>query len=289
MLSKSKMVVTTQTIQTRSSMNEDVIVTSYVITDDVMKVLKHVSHPLAKVSDAEVIWVAVMAALYFQNHHERALYVLYGMGYLRQRLSVSRFNRRLHQLAGWLPGLLTILSEVYQGEQVFVIDSMPLPVCKRKRAWRCRKVRGVEYCGYCAAKQEKFFGWRLHLICTPEGVPVAFDLLPGAHHDLTPIHELTVELPSGARVYADKGYNELLEEASILLDTGVRLIPIRKKNMRPHDWVDDYDLRLYRKRIETANSQLESMGIARLHARTHLGFEIKVHASLLALALTNSI
>lgn len=270
-------------------MNESIIVTGYVVTDDVLKALGHESHMLAKISDAEVLLVAIVAALYFQNHHERALYVMSRMGYLQSGLSVSRFNRRLHRLANWLPGVLSILSGVFQAEGVFVMDSLPIPVCKRVRASRCRKVRGREFCGYCAAKNEKFFGWRLHLVCTPEGLPVAFDLLPAGHHDLTPIHELTVELPSGARVYADKGYIDLKGEASILADTGVRLIPIRRKNMLPHDWIDEYDLRQYRMSIETTNSQLESMGIERLHARTNIGFEIKVHASLLALAFKNSI
>ncbi len=50
-------------------------------------------------------------------------------------------------------------------------------------------------------------------------------------------------LPSGATVLADKGYNDDPGEACILFDTGVRLIPIRKKNMKPNDWVGDYDLR----------------------------------------------
>ena len=248
-------------------MNEDIIVATYVISDDVLKALGHTSHVLSKVSDTEVLLVAIVAALYFQNHHERALCVMHGMGFLSSGLSVSRFNRRLHQLAGWLPGLLAILSELFQADGVFVIDSVPVPVCKRVRANRCRKVRGREYCGYCAAKDEKFFGWRLHLICTPEGLPVAFDLLPAAHHDLTPIHELMVELPFGARVYGDKGYIDLKGAASILRDTGVRLIAIRRKNMRPLDWVDEYDLRQYRMRIETINSQLESMGMnAFMHA-----------------------
>jgi hypothetical protein len=269
-------------------MNDDLIVTTYVVTDDVLKALGHESHVLAKVSDAEVLLVAIVAALYFQNHHERALYVMSGLGYLHSGLSVSRFNRRLHRLVEWLPGVLAILSGLFQANEVFVIDSLPVPVCKRVRARRCRKVRGREYCGYCAAKDEKFFGWRLHLLCTPQGVPVAFDLLPAGHHDLTPIHELTVELPEGSRVYADKGYNDLKGEASILLETGVHLVPIRKRNMQPHAWVDDYDLRLYRRRIETANSQLERMGIERLHARTNIGFQIKVHASLLALAFKNA-
>ncbi len=116
-----------------------------------------------------------------------------------------------------------------------------------------------------------------------------FDLLPTVQHDLTPIPELTVELPSGARVYADKGYIDLKGTASILRETGVQLIAIRRKNMRPLDWADDYELRQYRRRIETMNSQLESMGLERLHARTNSGFEIQAHSSLLALAFKNLI
>ena len=268
-------------------MNEQIIVTTYVVVDDGLKAFGHQSHVLAQMSDAEVLLVAVIAAMYFQNHHERALCVLRATGHIGQGLSVSRYNRRLHQIAGWLPGLLMILGELFRSGEVFVLDSMPVPVCKRVRARRCRKVRGAEYCGFCAAKQEKFFCWRLHVVCTPDGLPVSFDLLPAALHDLTPIHELTVDLPCGACVYADKGYNCLPEEATILAETGVRLIPIRRSNMQPHDWVDDFDLRLYRRRIETIYSQLESMGVERLHARTNSGFEIKLHASLLALAFKN--
>jgi hypothetical protein len=74
------------------------IITSFVIIDDLMKQLDHHSHPLAQVSDAEVLTVAVVAAKYFQNHHERALCVM-RMGYLSGQLSISRFNRRLHALS----------------------------------------------------------------------------------------------------------------------------------------------------------------------------------------------
>src|SRR5215204_145044 len=107
------MVAAKQSIKTRNSMNEDTIVASYVVTDDSLKAFGHRSHVLAKISDAEVLWVAIMAALYFHNHHERALYVLKGMGYLSQGLSVSRFNRRLHQLCDWLAGILMVLCSVF--------------------------------------------------------------------------------------------------------------------------------------------------------------------------------
>ena len=83
-------------------MNDDVIVAAYVIVDEAMEALGHRSHRLARLSDAEVLTVAAVAAAYFQNHHERALQVLWGLGYLSARLSTSRFSRRLHALRGWL-------------------------------------------------------------------------------------------------------------------------------------------------------------------------------------------
>ena len=67
---------------------------------------------------------------------------------------------------------------------------------------------------------------------------------------------------------------------------GLRLVPIRKKNMPPHEWTDEYDLRFYRTSIGTVNSQLESLGLQRLRARTNEGFDIKVHAPLIALWYT---
>ena len=270
-------------------MNATWIVTVFEIIDMTMERLDHHSHVLTRVPDSEVLTVAVVAAKYFQNHHERALNVLQALHYLSGPLSTSRFNRRLHALADWLAFISELLGEVLTTGEVFVIDSLPLPVCKRARARRCRKVRGRLYCGYCAAKDEKFFGWRLHLICTPTGVPVRFRMLPGSLHDLTPIHELTAALPAGARLFGDKGYNSAADEASILAETGVRLIPVRRKNMQPHGWfLDELELREYRHTIETVNSQAEAMGIERLRARTTAGFAVKVHASLVALQCWNA-
>jgi hypothetical protein len=269
-------------------MNDTYIVTTFVVIDDLLKAYAFQEDGRATGQAAEILTVAVIAAKYFQNHHERALSVMIGMGYVR-RLSASRFNRRLHRLRDWLYGIVTVLGEVFAQGEVFIIDSMPLPVCKRARARRCKKVRGKAFCGYCAAKKEPFFGWRLHLICTPDGMPVAFDLLPAADHDLTPVHELTFSLPTGATVFGDKAYISELDTQSVWEAIGVRLVSIKRKNMRPNSWADDYDLRHYRKRIETVYSQLESMGVQRLHARTNHGIDLKAWASLLALAFTNLI
>jgi len=126
------------------------------------------------------------------------------------------------------------------------------------------------------------------LICTPSGIPVSFQLLPAAFHDLTPLHELAFVLPAGARLFGDKAYNCATDEATLLAETDVRLIPVRRSNMQPHKWfLDDIELRDYRHTIETVNSQCEKMGLERLYARTNPGFELKVLASIIALACTN--
>ncbi len=267
-------------------MNEDYIVTVYYVIDEMLNVVEYQEDSRSSISAAEVLTVAIVAARYFHNHWERALCILIQRGEITP-ISVSRFNRRLHHLYDWLYGIVVSLGELFTGGEVYIIDSMPLPVCKRVRARRCRKVRGKAYCGYCAAKKEKFFGWRLHLICTPEGIPVAFDLLPAAHQDLTPIHELTLTLPNGARLFGDKGYISAPDAASIFEAIDVRLVTARRKNMSPNTWADDYDLLLYRKRIETLYSQMQRMGTQHLYSRTPAGFALKAFASVFALPFTN--
>ena len=262
--------------------------TAFVVIDKLMAALGHRDHVLAQVSDAEVLTVAVVAAKYFQHHLERALQMMHLGRYLSGGLSVSRFNRRLHRLGDWLGLALETLGALFATGEAFLIDSMPVPVCRRARARRSGKLRGKAFCGYCAAKKEQFFGWRLHLVCTTAGLPVAFDLVPGGLHDRTPIHELTCALPEGAAVYGDKADNAGDDEVSIAAETGVRLVPLRKANMRPNIWADKLALRAWRKRIEALYSQLEAMGVQRLRARTNPGLQLKLHALLLAAVITNA-
>ena len=270
------------------------IIAAFCIIEDTMRVAGHKSHKLCGVTDPEVLLVAVVASMYFHNNHERALWTMYNTRFLSKRLSTSRFSRRLHQLAGWLEAITEVLGEVMGQEgEVFVVDSMPIPVCRRVRAWRCRKIpgrRGRAYFGKCVSKKEKFYGWRLHLICTPQGVPVRFHLIPGSFHDLTPIYELTFGLPKGARVYADKGYISALVKRTLrptVKRDGVHLIAWHREKMKPNTFEEWLGLKEYRKSIETRNSQLDKMGIQALHARTNQGFAIKVLSSLFALICIN--
>jgi hypothetical protein len=271
-------------------MDDALIVAIFTVIDDVMASVGHRTHALAQTSDSEVLTVAVIAACQFQNHQQRALCVMRGMRYLSGALSFSRFNRRLHALAHWFALALDLLCELFAfGTAAFALDSMPVPVCHRVRAGRCKKLRGDAYYGYCAAKKEKFFGWRLHLACTAAGVPVGFDLLPASLHDLNPVYDLAQCLPTGAALYGDKAYNSGDDEAWLAGEWGIRLVPIRKRNMTPNSAEEGGVLRHQRAVIEGVNSQLAAWGVQRLRARTHEGFVIKILASLLALVVVNAL
>ena len=138
-------------------MNDDYIVPVYVMIDDVLRLMNYEDDVRATVSAAEVL--TVVAARFFQNHHERALCILQKLGDV-PRLSVSRFNRHLHARQEVLWQLTQVLSEIFAAGTVYIIDTLPLQVCKRVRAQRCKKVQGKAFWGYCAAKDELFFGWQ---------------------------------------------------------------------------------------------------------------------------------
>ncbi len=93
-------------------MNDTYIVTAYVVIDDILKAHGFEDDCRACGTAAEILTVGVMAAKYFQNHHERALGIMTRMGYVHA-LSLSRFNRRLHALRDWLYSIVSVLTELF--------------------------------------------------------------------------------------------------------------------------------------------------------------------------------
>lgn len=70
-------------------MNDYYIVPIYTILDDILTVINY-DDVRVSMSSAEILTITVIYAKYFQNHHERALGILYRLGYMG-RLSVLQF------------------------------------------------------------------------------------------------------------------------------------------------------------------------------------------------------
>ena len=116
------------------------------------------------------------------------------------------------------------------------------------------------------------------------GVPVTFEVLPAPWDELTVLQDLLAVLPAGSAVVADKGYLSDQDQLLSYIYGAVRLIPKQRRNMRGNSREDARLIRQHRSLIETVNSQLEKMGVQRLHARTSSGFMLKLLSSLAALS-----
>ena len=180
-----------------------------------------------------------------------------------------------------------LLGDMLSTSTIYIVDSMPIPVCRRARAKRCTKVAGAQYHGKCYAKNEPYFGWKLHLVCDASGIPTRFLLRPARAHDTTAVDDLAATLPFGAILLGDRGYVSEPLRHQLDARSVVTMIAIHRANMQPNTPAEQRLLRMPRRRIETCNSQLEHMGVARIHARLTAGVSLKIAASLCALSVSN--
>lgn len=244
--------------------------------------------PQARMTTTEVLLTALVAAWCFANNLRAARKALAQSGLVPYMLSESRFNRRWHKISNddW-QGLLTLLAAAYPAD-TFLVDSCPFAVCHNQRAKRSRlyQEEGNAYWGYCAAKEEYFYGLRAHTIVTASGRPVEVLLLCGCSHDLTGLKEMQIDLPKGSRLIGDKAYTDYQYEEQLQKQRQITFLPLRKGiHKRQHDPTLTKAIRKARKRIETTFSEIAAKLPRRLHAVTPAGFESKIMAIFVAFAI----
>lgn len=264
------------------------IMTFYRACDAYLQHKGFVDDPQARMSTCEVLLTALVAAFFYANNLRLARQALSESGLVPYMLSESRFNRRWHKITveEWQE-ILTLLAQQHP-QDTFLIDSYPVPVCHNRRACRCRLYQNADnaYWGYCAAKEEYYYGLKAHVLVTASGRPVEVLLLCGCSGDLTGMKELTLALPAGAKLYADKAYTEYDYEEQLLKDKQLTFLPIRKSNhKRQYAPEVAKQVSRTRKRIETTFSQITARLPRRLHAVRPAGFERKVMALFVAFAI----
>lgn len=261
----------------------------YCITADLLKAVGHREDARCELTDAEVITTALVAALYFGGNIERSRGFMREAGLMPRMISKSRFTRRLHRVAGLVNSLFhqlgVVLKEASPSTR-YLLDSFPVAVCDNMRISRCRLVKDEEFRGYIASKRRYFYGVRVQVVTTEEGVPVELAFLPGAASDVRGLGVLPLELPEGSQLFIDSGYTDYgAEDAAAEMD-GVEFAPSRKSNSKRADDVwRSYYKQLMRKRIETVFSQITNLFPKHIHAVTLRGFLLKVSMFVIAFAL----
>ena len=262
-----------------------VIVAFYTVCDDLLIQHGYQDDPRAKMSAAEAMTTALVAAELFGGNQQMARWLLKEQGYIPNMLSKTRFNRRLHQIAPMFQTLFESIAadcKAQNSHQIYAIDSYPVPACDPIRISRTKLYQGEVWRGKITSKRRYFYGLKLHLMVTESGVPVEFFLTPGSFGDVLGLRCYPFDLPQGATVYADRAYcNYGIEDA--LAEAGIMLKPLHKKNSkRQYRGYEVYIHHHHRKRIEVTNSLITQRLPRSIHAVTAAGFEIKVILFLIA-------
>lgn len=264
------------------------IILVYCLCDDLLKAMQHQEDAQCQMSDAEVMTVALVAALYFRGNFALAGRMLSTYGYLPCLLGKSRFSRRLHRIKPWFLTLFALLGEEFKAmntESVYVIDTFPIAACDNYRISRSKRYRGEAYRGYQASKKRYFYGLKLHLLVTPNAEPIEFFLTPGSVGDVKGLDFFDFDLPPQSQIIGDRAYNDYQLE-DVLKEADLHLLPMRKSNSkRPLPPWTRYLQAHFRKAVETTGSLLERLLPKSIHAVTAQGFELKVVLFLVALSI----
>jgi len=268
---------------------DEKIIATYCLCDDLLKAMHHQEDSQCKMSDAEVMTTAFIAALFFRGNLASARTMLKQYGYVPHMLSKSRFIRRLHRLKNMFVTMFHLLGNIWKAlntTSVYVIDSFPIAVCDNIRIARSNLYTDEKYRGYTASKRRYFYGLKIHLLVTSDGHPVECVLTHGGCGDIDALKCYAYDLPENSIIYADRAYNDYDIEDLLQEIEHIFLVPMRKKNSKRQlpacvSFVQHY----HRKMIETAGSLIEQMLPKSIHAVTSQGFELKVALFVIAYSL----
>jgi hypothetical protein len=178
-------------------------------------------------------------------------------------------------------------------QPVWLVDSLPIEACRFARATFCDRFTGEADYGYDHCVKRTFYGFRLHLRTTRDGVIVAFELAPARASDKAVLPELGP--PAGTVGIGDRGYYapKLAEE---LAEGGVRFLTPYLHKSRDPDPERSARLSAIRYRLETVNGQLadryhvkRTWAKDRWHLESRITRKVLSHTAMVWVAVRNGL
>ena len=199
------------------------------------------------------------------------------------------YNRRKRKLFTYQE---EIRGQLYQRlddfNDCFIVDSMPLEVCKLSRSSRSTICKESPYSapdrGYCASQSISYYGYKLHAVCSAEGVFRGVDLSPASVHDIHYLKDIKAQM-ANCILLGDKGYLSAEIQMNLFETRQIKLeVPMRKNQL---DFKKQpFIFRKTRKRIETLFSQLcDQFMIRRNYAKSFDGFKTRILSKITALTV----
>lgn len=208
---------------------------------------------------------------------------------LEDLIERSVYNRRKRALFPQIEQVRkTLAKDFNEFEDVYVIDSMPLEICKNARASRSKICRDVDYAlpskGYCASQKAYYFGYKLHGICSLSGVIQSVDITPASVHDIHMLKDVKMTYTK-CTLLGDMGYLSADIQLNLFDTVQIKLETPMRKNQT--NYVEQpYVFKKGRKRIETLFSQMcDQFRIRSNYAKTFVGYSTRILSKITAITV----
>ena len=254
--------------------------------------LKKAAGRKSKMSDLEVVALSLTAE-FMSIDSENSLFKQISQLEIPNLIERSQFNKRRRMLFLFSERVRTKLASYFlEFENYFIVDSMPLEICKFSRHNRIKickeEFETAPSKGFCASQNNWFYGYKLHGVCSVTGVFHSLDITKAEVHDVHFLKNIKHQM-SDCVLLGDKGYLsesvqlDLFQTVNIKLETPKRT---NQKNYKPQAYI----FRKSRKRIETLFSQLcDQFRIRNNYAKSFQGFKTRILAKITALTLVQYI
>ena len=209
-------------------------------------------------------------------------------------LEKSRFNRRMYACSDLMEQVFRLLGVIFKAENKFnyyILDTFPVSVCHNIRISRCRLISSdnqpiEDYRGKNASKRVYFYGFKIAVITTEEGIPVEIAFIPGSYGEQSALHRLSFDLPKGSKVFGDSGFTDYEFEDFMAQEEQIYMMIARKKgSLRGDDFPTYITKKHFRHQIETTFSEITGQFAKKIHAVTIEGFQFKVFTFILVFAI----
>jgi len=219
-------------------LTSDKIIAIFCLVDDLLKGIGHREDGRARVSDSEVVTTAIVSALYFGGHSDNGRQMMKMTGMVPLMLDKSRFCRRPHRLEPLLCSLFFQMGhslKTMAGTSDYVIDSFPVAVCDNMRIARCRLLKGKQWRGRQSSMRRYFYGVKVQVLTTSNGIPVGFCFVPGSESDVQALKKLPMTVAPESKIYGDSAYTDYTIEDGIREGDLIELMVQRKSNSKRPD------------------------------------------------------
>lgn len=207
-----------------------------------------------QLTDAEIITMEIFGEM--QGHHTDAAIWRYFDQHWRpwfpRMVGYKAFAKQCANLAHIKQSIFALLFAPQ--DDVHITDGVPMPICHMARAHRSRLFKDEAAFGYCAAKDEHYYGFKGHVIINMKQQVMGFTLAP-ANVDEREVLDNMRGVLCGLLI-GDKGLLSKQKQTELAAE-GIDLqTPLRDNMVDPRPKSSVRRLLVVRRRVETAIGQL---------------------------------